>query len=112
MTAAEVRERYLRVCDEAGADVTVVAATKYVSLDELGLLAQAGVEVVGENRAQDLAAKQIKTNLRKRVSFAQAIYRHQQRAALALTLCEKLFDLAPHHIADGSFACYLAPRPG
>ena len=38
-------------------DVTVVAATKYVSLDELGLLAEAGVEVVGENRAQDLAAK-------------------------------------------------------
>ena len=57
MTVAEVRERYLRVCDEAGTDVTVVAATKYVSLDELGLLAEAGVEVVGENRAQDLAAK-------------------------------------------------------
>ena len=57
MTAAEVRERYLRVCNEVGADVTVVAATKYVSLDELGILAEAGVEVVGENRAQDLAAK-------------------------------------------------------
>ena len=57
MNAADVRERYLRVCDEAGAGVTVVAATKYVSLDELGLLAEAGVEVVGENRAQDLAAK-------------------------------------------------------
>ena len=37
--------------------MTVVAATKYVPLDELGLLAEAGVEVVGENRAQDLAAK-------------------------------------------------------
>ena len=57
MNAAGVRERYLRVRDEAGADVTVVAATKYVPLDELGLLAEAGVEVVGENRAQDLAAK-------------------------------------------------------
>jgi hypothetical protein len=57
VTADEVRERYLRVRDEVGADVTVVAATKYVSLDELGLLAEAGVEVVGENRAQDLAAK-------------------------------------------------------
>jgi hypothetical protein len=57
MNAAAVRERYLRVRDEAGADVTVVAATKYVSLDELGLLAEAGVEVVGENRAQDLAGK-------------------------------------------------------
>jgi uncharacterized pyridoxal phosphate-containing UPF0001 family protein len=37
--------------------VTVVAATKYVSLDDLAALAEAGVEVVGENRAQDLQAK-------------------------------------------------------
>jgi PLP dependent protein len=37
--------------------VTVVAATKYVSTEELGVLAEAGVEVVGENRAQDLEAK-------------------------------------------------------
>jgi PLP dependent protein len=57
VNAADVRERYLRLRDEAGADVTVVAATKYVSLQELGVLAKAGVEVVGENRAQDLAAK-------------------------------------------------------
>jgi PLP dependent protein len=34
-----------------------VAATKYVSVEELGVLAEAGVEVVGENRAQDLEAK-------------------------------------------------------
>ena len=57
MTAADVRERYLRVRHEAGPGVTVVAATKYVSLEDLGILAEAGVEVVGENRAQDLAAK-------------------------------------------------------
>ena len=57
MNAAAVRERYLRVRDEAGPGVTVVAATKYVSLDDLGVLAEAGVGVVGENRAQDLAAK-------------------------------------------------------
>lgn len=57
LTAAVVRERYLRVREEAGPQVTVVAATKYVSLDELAVLAEAGIEVVGENRAQDLAAK-------------------------------------------------------
>jgi uncharacterized pyridoxal phosphate-containing UPF0001 family protein len=34
-----------------------VAATKYVALPELGTLVEAGVEVVGENRAQDLVAK-------------------------------------------------------
>jgi PLP dependent protein len=37
--------------------VTVVAATKYVSSEELGVLAEAGVDVVGENRAQDLEVK-------------------------------------------------------
>ena len=43
--------------EEAGDGVTVVVATKYVSTDELGVLAEAGVDVVGENRVQDLADK-------------------------------------------------------
>ena len=37
--------------------MTVVAATKYVSVGDMAALAEAGVEVVGENRAQDLEAK-------------------------------------------------------
>jgi hypothetical protein len=57
LSAATVRDRYHRMREEAGPAVTVVAATKYVSVEELGTLAEAGVEVVGENRAQDLAAK-------------------------------------------------------
>ncbi len=52
-----MRERYQRLCAEVGPGVTVVAATKYVVLPELGVLAEAGIPVVGENRAQDLAAK-------------------------------------------------------
>ena len=43
MNASSIRERYLRLRDEAGPDVTVVVATKYVSLEELALLADAGV---------------------------------------------------------------------
>jgi len=58
VNAASLRERYLRLRDEAGPDVTVVVATKYVTLDDLAVLAEAGVEVVGENRAQDLQEKQ------------------------------------------------------
>jgi pyridoxal phosphate enzyme (YggS family) len=54
---AEIAERYRRLRDEVGEEVTIVAATKYVSLEEMGVLAEAGVEVVGENRAQDLLAK-------------------------------------------------------
>jgi PLP dependent protein len=52
-----VRAGLERVRGEIGPDVTIVVATKYVSLEEMAVLAEAGVEVVGENRAQDLAAK-------------------------------------------------------
>jgi PLP dependent protein len=57
LTPEAVRERYERIREEAGPHVTVVAATKYVPLAQLAVLAEAGVEVVGENRAQDLSAK-------------------------------------------------------
>jgi PLP dependent protein len=53
----EVRARYKRIRAEVGDEVTIVAATKYVSVGELAVLAEAGIEVVGENRAQDLEAK-------------------------------------------------------
>jgi PLP dependent protein len=38
-------------------DVQVLAAVKYVPLEELGALAEAGIELLGENRAQDLVRK-------------------------------------------------------
>ena len=56
-TANEIAERYARVCEEVGPGVTVVVATKYVSAREMSVLAEAGVAVVGENRAQDLEQK-------------------------------------------------------
>jgi uncharacterized pyridoxal phosphate-containing UPF0001 family protein len=56
-SADEVRARYERLRGEVGPGVTVVAATKYVSVAEMAVLAEAGVEVVGENRAQDLEEK-------------------------------------------------------
>ena len=57
---AEVRERIAAAAARAGrdpADVEIVAAVKYVPVQELAALAQGGVTVVGENRAQDLEAK-------------------------------------------------------
>jgi len=57
MSPDEIRARYDTVRSEVGDRVTVVVATKYVSVEELGVLAEAGVQVVGENRAQDLQAK-------------------------------------------------------
>jgi pyridoxal phosphate enzyme (YggS family) len=57
VTAESVRQAYDAVRAASGPDVTVVAATKYVSVDDMAILAEAGVEVVGENRAQDLERK-------------------------------------------------------
>jgi uncharacterized pyridoxal phosphate-containing UPF0001 family protein len=52
-----VRANYARIRSEVGEAVTVVAATKYVSVADMAVLAEAGVPVVGENRAQDLERK-------------------------------------------------------
>jgi uncharacterized pyridoxal phosphate-containing UPF0001 family protein len=52
-----VRANYERIRGEVGDGVTVVAATKYVELPEMAALVEAGIEVVGENRAQDLERK-------------------------------------------------------
>ena len=57
MSPEEVRARCARVREEVGPDVTIVAATKYVSVEDMAVLVEAGIEVVGENRAQELEAK-------------------------------------------------------
>ena len=57
MSPEQIRDRYHRLREEVGPEVTVVAAAKYVSVEDMAALAQAGIEVVGENRAQDLEAK-------------------------------------------------------
>lgn len=46
-----------RAQERAGPGVEILAATKYVPLEEMGALAEAGVKLVGENRQQDLEAK-------------------------------------------------------
>src|SRR6266508_1749249 len=57
MSPEEIRARFERVQAEVGPGVTIVAATKYVTLEDMAALAEAGIQVVGENRAQDLLAK-------------------------------------------------------
>jgi uncharacterized pyridoxal phosphate-containing UPF0001 family protein len=52
-----IRARLAEIRAAAGPDVTIVAATKYVSVEDMALLLEAGIEVAGENRAQDLDAK-------------------------------------------------------
>jgi PLP dependent protein len=54
--AAAARARERRPGQERG-EVEILAATKYVAADELPVLAEAGIRLVGENRAQDLQQK-------------------------------------------------------
>ena len=57
---AAVRREIAEAAARAGRDPTKVelcAATKYLPVEEMGTLADAGIELVGENRQQDLAAK-------------------------------------------------------
>jgi PLP dependent protein len=55
---ATLRANLEGIREQAGAEVEILAATKYVRADDMGALAEAGIELVGENRLQDLEAKQ------------------------------------------------------
>jgi hypothetical protein len=55
--AGRVRENAARIREALPPGCELLAAVKYVALADLGALADAGVTLVGENRAQELAAK-------------------------------------------------------
>ncbi|MGH3008857.1 MAG: YggS family pyridoxal phosphate enzyme [Gaiellaceae bacterium] len=77
--------------------MTIVAATKYVPLEEMAALAEAGVEVVGENRAQDLQAKHAAYGDAFRWHFIGHL---QSRKAPAVSeLCELCHSLASQSAA-------------
>ena len=55
-----VRAEIAEAAQRAGrdpAEVELLAAVKYIELEELGVIAEAGLTIVGENRAQELEAK-------------------------------------------------------
>ena len=87
----EVRDRYARVKQQVGPGVTIVVATKYVTVDELALLAEAGVEVVGENRAQELQAKHDRYGPQFRWHFIGHL--QSRKAAIVNALCELCHSL-------------------
>ena len=57
LDARRVADNLARVRAEIGDDIQVLAAVKYVAAEEVGVLVEAGVTVVGENRAQELEVK-------------------------------------------------------
>jgi PLP dependent protein len=57
LDARRVADNLARVRAEIGEEIQVLAAVKYVAAEEMGVLAEAGVTIVGENRAQELEIK-------------------------------------------------------
>ncbi len=92
-----VRANYERIRAELGPEVTIVAATKYVGRDELGALAEAGIEVVGENRAQDLEAKHARFGDAFRWHFIGHL--QSRKAKTVNELCELCHSLASESAA-------------
>ena len=92
MSPEAVRANLERIRAEVGPAVTIVAATKYVALEDMGVLAAAGVEVVGENRAQDLQ--------RKHAAYGDAFRWHfighlqSNKAKVVSGICELVHSLA------------------
>jgi uncharacterized pyridoxal phosphate-containing UPF0001 family protein len=97
ISSERVGERYAAIREEVGPGVTVVAATKYLSVEDLAALADAGVEVVGENRAQDLEAKHAAYGTAFRWHFIGHL---QSRKALTVNaLCELCHSLSSESAA-------------
>ena len=57
LDADRIRSNLAEIREQAGPGVEILAATKYIRPEDMGTLADAGVELVGENRLQDLEAK-------------------------------------------------------
>jgi hypothetical protein len=103
----EARERIAQAAKRAGRDpseVELLAAVKYVPLDALGALAEAGITTVGENRAQDLVAKAAAYP----GAFTWDFIGHLQS--------RKVKDIAPHvryihSVASDSALAQLAKHP-
>jgi uncharacterized pyridoxal phosphate-containing UPF0001 family protein len=97
ISAEQVRANYERIRADLGPQVTIVAATKYVSVDELSALPEAGVEVVGENRAQDLEAKHARYGEAFRWHFIGHL--QSRKATTVNELCELCHSLSSESAA-------------
>jgi hypothetical protein len=92
LSADTVRANYERIRAELGPEVAIVAATKYVDAADLPALAEAGIELLGENRAQELEAKHALHGDAFRWHFIGHL--QSRKAAVVNGLCELCHSLA------------------
>ncbi len=74
-----------------------MAATKYVSAEDMGVLVEAGIEIVGENRAQDLEAKHAVHGDAFRWHFIGHL--QSRKAKVVNDLCELVHSLSSESAA-------------
>jgi len=89
----------------AGEGVEILVATKYVPLEEMGKLAEAGVRLVGENRQQDLAAKRERWGEAFEWDFIGNL--QSRKVKLILPLCRLV-----HSVATDSVLAQLERHAG
>jgi len=85
---SQVKDEVVAACSRAGRspeEVEILVATKYVTVEGMEALAQAGITLVGENRAQDLAAKHALYGDRFTWDFIGHLQSNKVRQILPLT---------------------------
>jgi uncharacterized pyridoxal phosphate-containing UPF0001 family protein len=87
-----------RVRSRAGEDVEVLAATKYVEAEEMGVLAEAGVTLVGENRLQDLEEKHERCGERFSWDFIGNL--QSRKVKRILPLCRLIHSVASDSVLE------------
>ena len=93
---AKVRANLERVGEVAGDGVEVLVAAKYVPIEEMGTLAEAGVRLVGENRQQDLAAKHERWGDAFQWDFIGNL--QSRKVKQVLPLCRLVHSVASHSV--------------
>jgi PLP dependent protein len=99
--AARVAAKLEQVRAMTGDRVELLVATKYVPVEEMGKLAEAGVRLVGENRQQDLAAKHERWGKRFEWDFIGNL--QSRKLKQILPLCRLI-----HSVATDSALAQLA----
>ncbi|HEY2072001.1 MAG TPA: YggS family pyridoxal phosphate enzyme [Gaiellaceae bacterium] len=93
-----MRERYERIAEQVGPRVTIVAATKYVAIGDMEALAEAGIDVVGENRAQDMEEKHARYGDAFRWHFIGHL--QSRKAKIVNAICELCHSLDSESAAE------------
>jgi len=102
---ARLRANLEEANELAGERVEILVATKYVPLEEMGKLAEAGVRLVGENRQQDLAAKHARWSDAFEWDFIGNL--QSRKLKLVLPLCRLV-----HSVATDSVLAQLEKHGG